>query len=65
MRVLIGTEPHELPEGMTIAQLLAHLDLATAMVAVAVAREHVPRSQHDRVLHEGDDIEILAPMQGG
>ena len=37
-----------------------------AGVAIAINGEFVPRSQHcTRILQEGDDMEIVAPMQGG
>ena len=37
-----------------------------ATVAVAVNQVFVPRSRHvDTTLKEGDQVEIVAPMQGG
>jgi sulfur carrier protein len=66
MRLMISGELTEVPDAVTIAELLEHLGLTDAMVAVAVDRHHVPRSQHaHHTLREDDHVEILAPMQGG
>jgi sulfur carrier protein len=49
-----------------VAELLARRQLAPRSVVVAVNRDCVPRAALATTpLHEGDEIEILAPMQGG
>ncbi len=49
-----------------IAGLLIAEGYAGKTVAIARNGEFVPRSQHtSTLLTEGDEIEIVAPMQGG
>jgi thiamine biosynthesis protein ThiS len=50
----------------TVAALLQRLGHDPAAVAVAVNLTFVPRREYEtKVLNAGDDIEIVAPMQGG
>jgi sulfur carrier protein len=56
----------ELPQGMTIKELLEYLKINTTMVAVELNREIVPRSDHpSRNLSPGDQIEIVHFVGGG
>ena len=49
-----------------IHSLLEQEGYAGKLVAVARNGEFVPRTQHANTnLQDGDDIEIVAPMQGG
>lgn len=49
-----------------VAELLAELRLAERPVAVEINREVTPRAQHaERVLQEGDCIEIVTLVGGG
>jgi sulfur carrier protein len=51
---------------LTVAALLARLGHAPAAVAVAVNLTFVPRREYaTKTLNAGDQIEIVAPMQGG
>jgi sulfur carrier protein len=62
----VNGEPHELPEGTTIADLLDRLGLAGRRVAVAIDREVVPRQGFaQRRLRAGDCVEILEAVGGG
>jgi sulfur carrier protein len=69
MKLFVNGEPRELPEALTIAELVAHEapGLADARgVAVAVDAEVVPRSEWDETtLAPGQSVEVLAAMQGG
>jgi sulfur carrier protein len=66
VRVTVNGEARELPEGATVASLLASLSAPGQPVAVEVNRELVPRSQHGaRRLAEGDAIEIVTLVGGG
>ncbi len=50
----------------TIAALIRELGIAPAGVAVAVNEEIVPRTEHgNRILNEGDVVEIIKPIGGG
>jgi sulfur carrier protein len=64
---LNGTE-RDLPDGTTVADALALLDVGPSArgVAVAVDREVVPRGRwSETVLRDGDDVEIVMAIQGG
>ena len=66
MRITINGETREVPEGETLASLLAALSVPRQPVAVEVNRELVPRSQHGaRPLAEGDAVEIVTLVGGG
>lgn len=55
-------QEHELPEGTTIAQVVAQLDIAEeALGMVMLNGRHAPLEQ---VLHEGDTL-ALFPLVGG
>ena len=64
--ISLNGEPTTIDAGTTVRRLLEQLELGEAVVAVAVNRSFVPRSQHaEHVVHAGDAIELVAPMQGG
>lgn len=51
---------------VTLNLLLEELGYEGNWLATAVNAEVVPVSERDQcILHEGDKIEILSPMQGG
>jgi sulfur carrier protein len=69
MMVLVNGEARELPEALTIAELVAGeapgLEGGRG-VAVAVDAEVVPRSEWAATtLAAGQSVEVLAAMQGG
>lgn len=50
----------------TLADLLKALDFEGEWLATAVNSELVHRDDRNtHILHEGDRVEILSPMQGG
>ena len=66
LRVQVNGEPHDLPQGCSVAELLAQLDLIGRRVALALNREVVPRSTYaDVMIQDGDRIEILEAVGGG
>ncbi len=66
MQVKLNGETRELPEAMTILQLLEWLKVRRDIVAVEVNREIVPRARHgDRRLEEGDAVEVVTFVGGG
>jgi sulfur carrier protein len=66
MRVRVNGTDRELPDGATVADLLATLELRAAGVAVAVDGEVCVRTRHaDTALSEGAEVEILTAVQGG
>ncbi len=63
--VTINGEKQTLNETVSIAALLERRG-QKAGIAVAINGEFVPKSQHaSRILKDADEIEIVAPMQGG
>jgi sulfur carrier protein len=57
-----------LPEGATVAGVLAELNVPSVArgVAVAVEGEVIPRRDWlSTSLHEGDRVEVLSAIQGG
>lgn len=66
MRIQLNGEPLELPDGSSVADLLAHLELAGRRLAVELNQEIVPRSAYAvTVLHADDRIEVVHAIGGG
>ncbi|GFM82272.1 sulfur carrier protein ThiS [Pseudomonas cichorii] len=66
MHIQLNGESFELPDGETVAALLARLDLAGRRVAVELNLDIVPRSQHESTaLREGDQVEVVHAIGGG
>ncbi len=65
MHVTVNGEPQEIAAA-TLAEALAALDFADAVVATALNGDFVPkRKRAETPLKDGDRIEIVAPRQGG
>jgi len=66
LRLSLNGEPREFPSPMTVDELLRHLALDPAKVAVERNLEIVPRSTYRAVgLSEGDKLEIVQFIGGG
>jgi sulfur carrier protein len=66
MKVTINGETRELAADSTLQSLLESLDMTRGRVAVEINQEIIPRSQHSqRLLHDGDKIEIIHAVGGG
>lgn len=66
MRIELNGEALELPEGQSVADLLARLELTGRRVAVELNLDIVPRSQHASTpLREGDRVEVVHAIGGG
>jgi sulfur carrier protein len=64
--VTINGKDHSFEGEMSVADVLSLLDIRESAVAVAVNREVIPRSEHGRtIVHHGDRMEIIRPVQGG
>ncbi len=65
MRVIANQIPRELPSNSRITDLLAMIE-AKLPYAVAVNLQFVPKTRHaEYILHENDQVEIIAPVTGG
>ncbi len=66
MQVVINGEGREIPDNLSIEELLRHLKLRTGRVAVERNREIVKRERWGAVqLQEGDRLEIVHFVGGG
>jgi sulfur carrier protein len=66
MQVVINGEGREIPDNLSIEELLRHLKLRTERVAVERNREIVKRERWGAVqLQEGDRLEIVHFVGGG
>jgi sulfur carrier protein len=67
MRVQINGQPHEYSDtALTVADLLARLELAGKRIAVEVNGDVVPRSRHGQTaVRDGDRFEIIVAVGGG
>ncbi|MCK9563148.1 MAG: sulfur carrier protein ThiS [Bacteroidales bacterium] len=65
IEIFINDHNQPLPEGATLAELIAQFATDVGTVA-AVNGTFVPRSHHaSHLLQSGDRVELLAPMEGG
>jgi sulfur carrier protein len=65
MRILANQIPRDLPSNSRITDLLTMLE-ARPPYAVAVNLQFVPRTRYaEYILHENDQVEIIAPVTGG
>ena len=66
MEILLNGEPHQAPDGSTIADLVEGLGLTGKRLAVEVNLDVVPRTEHASVrLQAGDRVEIVHAIGGG
>jgi sulfur carrier protein len=65
MRISLNGEPREV-EAVTLADALEALGVGAAVVAPAVNGRFVQlRARPEFQISDGDEIEVVAPMQGG
>jgi sulfur carrier protein len=66
MVVTVNGQSMELPDGLTIEDLLVRLEVRREYMAVALNREVTPKAHYSAaVLRDGDRVEIVRPMGGG
>lgn len=66
MLCVVNGQSIELPDSTTVAELIARLGLSDAICAAEVDRELVPkRSRAERVLREGERVEVVTLVGGG
>jgi len=65
MRVIVNQIEMQVSENSSIDDVLLLID-ARPPFAVAINYEFVPKTRHaEEVLHEGDEMEVIAPVTGG
>jgi sulfur carrier protein len=66
MTVIVNGEPHEFPDGITVASVIAMVTKATTGVAAALNDEVVRRAEWTTTpVRDTDRIEVLTAVQGG
>jgi thiamine biosynthesis protein ThiS len=66
VNIIVNGQTRQVADGLTVAELLDELKLATRYVAVEVNLEVVPRQSHaQRQLADGDRLEIVTLVGGG
>jgi sulfur carrier protein len=66
MLVSVNGEEYELPEAVTVGELVERVGLANQRIALERNREIVPRSEYAATkLAEGDRVEIVRAIGGG
>jgi sulfur carrier protein len=66
VQVKLNGEPHELPDGATLAEAVAQVTDLAAGVAAAVNGDVAPRgSWAVTPLRDGDQVEVVTAVQGG
>jgi sulfur carrier protein len=65
MNVTVNGQPRDLPDGQTVATLLADLNLNPANVAVELNRRILRTERYDTPLKPGDVIEVVTFVGGG
>jgi len=66
MQIILNGETHNIDAEQTISALLQEQGYDGKLVAVAVNNTFAPKSSYTtHTIHDGDKLEIVAPMQGG
>jgi thiamine biosynthesis protein ThiS len=66
IHIVVNGEPREVPEGLEVSALLAHLGLPAGRVAIERNLEILPRSQWNATtVQHGDRYEIVQLVGGG
>lgn len=66
VEIFVNGEKRPMTEPPTVVALLRELGLTEARVAVAVNRQVIPRSRHDKYrLQDNDRVEIVRAIGGG
>ena len=62
----INDESFTVADNYTLQDLVDEFELNNSPVAIAVNREFIPRTSYSTTMvAEGNEIEIVTPMQGG
>jgi thiamine biosynthesis protein ThiS len=65
-RITVNDEPRQYPDPLSVADLLRDLRTDPRRVAVEVNGDVAPREEHaERVLRDGDRVEVVGPVGGG
>lgn len=66
MHIFVNGEKRDIPDGLTVANLLQHLDIKPERVAVEINEDIVRKATYAGVLvKDGDRVEVVQFMGGG
>ena len=66
MKIVVNGEEQQVPEGLSVSELLAHLRLPAERIALERNLEILPRAKWTEVrVQEGDRYEIVHFVGGG
>ncbi|MBA2117400.1 sulfur carrier protein ThiS [Bremerella alba] len=66
MKIRINEEERDVPEGASVADIVATLSLNPKFIAVEVNLELIPRAEHgSHKLSDGDQLEVVTLVGGG
>lgn len=66
MKITLNGQPKSFEAPLNLYDILEQEELIGMMIAVAQNGTFVPKSEYETTtIKDGDDIEIVAPMQGG
>ena len=66
MKVTINGQPKTFEAPLNLYDVLAQEELIGMMIAVAHNGNVIPKGNYTQIfIEDGDEIEIVAPMQGG
>jgi len=66
MQVTVNGAVREIPDGLTLRDLVVHLGLTEGPVAIEVNKAIVPRARHgEQTVANGDVIEVVHFVGGG
>jgi thiamine biosynthesis protein ThiS len=66
VQLIVNDKQREAPEGTTVAGLIELVGLSGSPCAAEVNKELVPKREHaERVLSEGDRVELVTLVGGG
>lgn len=66
VNVVVNGHPRQVRDGITVAELLAELELPRRGIAVEVNETLIPRTGHaEQTLHDGDRFEVVSLVGGG
>lgn len=65
MQVTVNGRALDVPDGVSVRELIAHLGLSAGPVAVEINRDIVPRAEHaTHTVQSGDTLEIVHLVGG-
>lgn len=66
MEITLNGQKRDVPDGITILDLLRHLDIQPERVAVELNLYIVKKADYgQRILKDGDSVEVVSFMGGG